>query len=216
MTGNTWLNSFLSCFNSLIFSNDGTINSIVGSAKAKNPAEPAKLEVSFFESKEFITNIFQHSSSVSHCKELLQLWLSHLPLLQHLPPVPTGCCPVTMRVTLWSTAAATSACSAWSLPGSWAESPPCLRRPWSSCTTSCPLSESTWTRWSPPTRMRLTAAPWTSKQRYSCFSLQDDLDLWHVLHAECGVSRPADTLCVYVTQCNKPVERNACCGVFCL
>ncbi|XP_051255520.1 apolipoprotein D-like [Dicentrarchus labrax] len=28
---------------------DGTINSIVGSAKAKNPAEPAKLEVSFFE-----------------------------------------------------------------------------------------------------------------------------------------------------------------------
>uniref|UniRef100_A0A8D3AZ27 Apolipoprotein D n=1 Tax=Scophthalmus maximus TaxID=52904 RepID=A0A8D3AZ27_SCOMX len=29
--------------------NDGTTNSIVGSAKAKNPAEPAKLEVSFFE-----------------------------------------------------------------------------------------------------------------------------------------------------------------------
>ncbi|XP_039672587.1 apolipoprotein D-like isoform X1 [Perca fluviatilis] len=28
---------------------DGTINSIIGSAKAKNPAEPAKLEVSFFE-----------------------------------------------------------------------------------------------------------------------------------------------------------------------
>nr|QCP69313.1 apolipoprotein Da.2 [Lateolabrax maculatus] len=28
---------------------DGTINSIVGSAKVKNPAEPAKLEVSFFE-----------------------------------------------------------------------------------------------------------------------------------------------------------------------
>ncbi|XP_054452544.1 apolipoprotein D-like [Anoplopoma fimbria] len=28
---------------------DGTINSIVGSAKVKNPSEPAKLEVSFFE-----------------------------------------------------------------------------------------------------------------------------------------------------------------------
>ncbi|XP_070775679.1 apolipoprotein D-like [Enoplosus armatus] len=28
---------------------DGTINSIVGSAKVKDPAEPAKLEVSFFE-----------------------------------------------------------------------------------------------------------------------------------------------------------------------
>ncbi|XP_035027502.1 apolipoprotein Da, duplicate 2 [Hippoglossus stenolepis] len=29
--------------------NDGTTNAIAGSAKAKNPAEPAKLEVSFFE-----------------------------------------------------------------------------------------------------------------------------------------------------------------------
>ncbi|KAE8290724.1 Apolipoprotein D [Larimichthys crocea] len=28
---------------------DGTVNGIVGSAKVKNPAEPAKLEVSFFE-----------------------------------------------------------------------------------------------------------------------------------------------------------------------
>lgn len=33
-------------------SDDGTINSIVGSAKVKDPAEPAKLEVSFYESKE--------------------------------------------------------------------------------------------------------------------------------------------------------------------
>lgn len=40
----------LSCFS--FFRNDGTTNSIVGSAKAKNPAEPAKLEVSFFESED--------------------------------------------------------------------------------------------------------------------------------------------------------------------
>uniref|UniRef100_A0A3B3I0H6 Apolipoprotein D n=1 Tax=Oryzias latipes TaxID=8090 RepID=A0A3B3I0H6_ORYLA len=31
---------------------DGTVNSIVGSAKVKDPAEPAKLEVSFYEGKE--------------------------------------------------------------------------------------------------------------------------------------------------------------------
>lgn len=49
----------LLCFVSLC-SDDGTVNGIVGSAKVKNPAEPAKLEVSFFEGKSFelIANIF--------------------------------------------------------------------------------------------------------------------------------------------------------------
>ena len=37
---------------SVSFSADGTINSISGSAMAKNPSEPAKLLVSFFESKD--------------------------------------------------------------------------------------------------------------------------------------------------------------------
>lgn len=32
-------------------SDDGTTSSIEGSAKVKDPAEPAKLEVSFYESK---------------------------------------------------------------------------------------------------------------------------------------------------------------------
>lgn len=36
---------------SVWFSADGTINSIVGSAVAKDPSEPAKLLVSFFESE---------------------------------------------------------------------------------------------------------------------------------------------------------------------
>ncbi|KAI3374786.1 hypothetical protein L3Q82_021339, partial [Scortum barcoo] len=40
-----WSTRYLLC----LFMDDGTINSIVGSAKAKNPAEPAKFEVSFFE-----------------------------------------------------------------------------------------------------------------------------------------------------------------------
>ena len=45
------------CFVS--FSSDGTISSINGSATAKDPSEPAKLQVSFFESKDilFITNL---------------------------------------------------------------------------------------------------------------------------------------------------------------
>lgn len=40
------LNSLLT----LIYSDDGSVFSIVGSAKVKDPAEPAKLEVSFYES----------------------------------------------------------------------------------------------------------------------------------------------------------------------
>lgn len=47
------LTMLIKSFSSFFFiSDDGTINSIVGSAKAKNPAEPAKLEVSFDDSKE--------------------------------------------------------------------------------------------------------------------------------------------------------------------
>lgn len=95
------------------------------------------------------------------------------PPLQTLPPALTGCCPPTTRVTLWSTAAPTTACSASRCPGSWAGSPPCPRRPWRSCAASCPPTASMWTRWSPPTRTRPSAAPCTSKQRSSCFSLQD-------------------------------------------
>lgn len=45
---------------------DGTINSIVGSAKARNPAEPAKLEVSFTDSKD-ISSIYSN----------LQVYLSY-------------------------------------------------------------------------------------------------------------------------------------------
>ena len=40
------------------YSDDGTTNSIVGSAKVKDPAEPAKLEVSFYESKKKTSNSF--------------------------------------------------------------------------------------------------------------------------------------------------------------
>lgn len=84
--------------------------------------------------------------------------------LQTPPLLLTGCCPPTTTTTLWSTAALTSVCYTWSLLGSWAESPPCLRRPWRICTARWPPSESMWTSWSPPTRIQFTAGPWATKQ----------------------------------------------------
>lgn len=84
--------------------------------------------------------------------------------LQTLPLLLIGCCPPTTTTTPWCTAAPTSAFCMWSLPGSWAESPPCLRRPWRICTARWPPSESMWTSWSPPTRIQFTAGPWATKQ----------------------------------------------------
>lgn len=147
------LNSLLT----LIYSDDGSVFSIVGSAKVKDPAEPAKLEVSFYESNPLSLKIILNIHFLGDSTALMLRSLR-----QPLPLVPTGCCPQTTRVTLWSTAAHSLAPSARSCPGSWAESPPCPRRPWNTCIASCPLSGSTRTKWFQPIRTRLTARPWTS------------------------------------------------------
>lgn len=148
------LNSLLT----LIYSDDGSVFSIVGSAKVKDPAEPAKLEVSFYESNPLSLKIILNIHFFRGTPPALMLQS----LRQPLPLVPTGCCPQTTRVTLWSTAAHSLAPSAPNCPGSWAESPPCPWRPWNNCIASCPLLGSTWTKWSQPIRMRLTAGLWTS------------------------------------------------------
>lgn len=146
---------------SLLFSDDGTIDSISGTAIAKDPSEPAKLDVSFFESK-------NHWFLAHFLLQLLDCPLSLHP--QTLPLPLTGYCPPTTTTTVWSTAAATSGSCTQSLPGSWAGSPPWPKRPLRSCTAPCPPLESTSTNFSPPTRIPLTAAPWTSKQISLFFS----------------------------------------------
>lgn len=94
--------------------------------------------------------------------------------LQTPPLLLTGCCPPTTTTTLWSTAAPTLVCCTWSSPGSWAENPPCLRRPWRICTARWPPSESMWTSWSPPTRIQFTAGPWATKQTGGHPSVHDN------------------------------------------
>lgn len=140
------------------------------------------------------------------------LWLSYFFTFSQylLPPVLIGCSPPITRVTLWSTAAVTLACSAWNLPGSWAGSPPWMRRLLRCCTASFPPPESIRTRWSPPSRRRLTADPWSSKKRYSCFNYRTvwkaNLDLQH----SCTVFN-VSRLVYVVKLSSKPVERNVCC-----
>lgn len=137
---------------------DGTISSIDGSAQAKDPSEPAKLLVTFFESKKDSFTSLSHRRFVFHWQ-----FITHLHPLQTLPLLLTGCSPQITTATPWCTAAPTWAWCTWTLPGSWAESPLFLRKPSGICRTPFPPSESEWTSWSTPSRTRSTAVPCSLK-----------------------------------------------------
>lgn len=136
-----------------------------------------------------------------------------VPLPLQTPPRPLiGFCPPTTITSLWSTAALTLVCSIWSLPGSSAGSPPCLRKPSRSCTVPCRPLESTWTGCSPPTRMQVTAVPCTSRkaERRSGLRLQAYICVLHILVPVVVSSVVHSTVYLIQNQHNKFIYSKLC------